>query len=298
MFGSFPTSLAILGLAVVLGNALPGKEEDLINLGLPEGMSVEDYLNAKREISKRFDQNAFKDAIPGCRSEDDPSYATGPSKFKDGEGVAVGSHCDNGLYTPAVNRFHCWTDVYLVNYQVEYQDWLNTGLVIDCATTSSCNQQVINMNQSCTTNTASWDNAIQTQIEGKITLIKDKVDAGASVSYTHNFGGSQAFSTCSTVSNTGTCTWEDKGCHAIWKAKRNKRIFGYMRRSCNTPRDGTNMPNTEKREDGYYTVGMLDFSVVVPDNQIIGCAAKCSDLKYPDEAPGGLGELIPVPAGI
>ncbi|KAG9233812.1 hypothetical protein BJ875DRAFT_33872 [Amylocarpus encephaloides] len=294
--------LAVLGLAVTatLTSAIPGKLEDLNNFGLPEGMSMEDFLVARASIgaqlTRRTDQSTFKGGAPGC--DDDPSFATGTSKYSDGAGIYSGSYCDNGLTTPAVNRFHCWTDLYFVEHQVEYSGWINTGLVIDCASTSSCAQQVINMNQSCTTNTQSWDNAIQVSIEGKITLIKDTLDGGGGVSYTHNFGGSQAFSTCSTQSDVSTCTWDDKACHAIWKAKRNRRIHGYLRRSCNTPRDGTNMPNTEKRGDGYYTVGMLDFSLVVPNNQIVGCAAKCSDLEYPDPVPGGAGDLTPVPSGI
>jgi len=67
-----------------------------------------------------------------------------------------------------------------------------------------------------------------------------------------------------------------------------------MRRSCNSNRDGTNMPNTSARPDGYYTVGMQDFDISVPDNQMIGCAAHCNDLTYPDPQPSGPAPLTPV----
>lgn len=49
---------------------------------------------------------------------------------------------------------------------------------------------------------------------------------------------------------------------------------------------GTNVPNSARRSDGYYTVGMQDINFQVPDNCIIGCAAKCGDTQYPDPQPG------------
>lgn len=49
---------------------------------------------------------------------------------------------------------------------------------------------------------------------------------------------------------------------------------------------GTNVPNSARRSDGYYTVGMQDINFQVPDNRIIGCAAKCGDTQYPDPQPG------------
>ena len=44
--------------------------------------------------------------------------------------------------------------------------------------------------------------------------------------------------------------------------------------------------NSGPREDGYYTVGMQDFRFEVPDNRMVGCAAKCGDIKYPNPTPG------------
>ena len=49
---------------------------------------------------------------------------------------------------------------------------------------------------------------------------------------------------------------------------------------------GTNVPNSPQRSDGYYTVGMQDYNFQVPNNQIVGCAAGCGDLTYPDPTPG------------
>ena len=45
------------------------------------------------------------------------------------------------------------------------------------------------------------------------------------------------------------------------------------------------MPNSSKRADGYYTVGMQDFSYQVPDNRLVSCSASCGDTTYPTAIP-------------
>jgi len=255
--------------------------EDLVLYGLPEGKDPKTFVK-RSELGRRADQNSFHDGIPGCG--DDPSYAQGKSRYNDGDGTLIDSGaCDNKIYT---GGWHCWNDMYFVNVQTEYSDWINTGQTIDCATTSSCALQGINLNQSCTATAEIWDNAYNPSIEAKIDVeSKVKWGIGGGFSYTHNSGGSETKLTCKTVSDSGTCTWEDKKCHAIWKGKRNKRIYGYVRRSCDKNRSGTNMPDTAKRPDGYYTVGMLDFDFSVPDNQVIGCGATCENKFYPNPKP-------------
>ena len=226
----------------------------------------------------------YSQYFPDCSI--DPSYSTGTSQYKDGDGKYVTSSCDNGLTTPAVNRFHCWTDLFVISYQAAYSGWQNSGQVIDCATTSSCNEAVVNLNQSCTTDTTTWDNQFAAQIQAQFPIWKKDASVTPTLSYNHNFGGAKAEQICTAASNTGTCTWDDKQCHAIWVAQRNVQVNGYLRRSCNTNRSGTNVPNSSKRPDGYYTVGMQDINFLMPDNRIIGCSAKCGDLSYPDPMPG------------
>ncbi|KAM0802055.1 hypothetical protein BDR22DRAFT_971525 [Usnea florida] len=228
---------------------------------------------------------SFANYFPDCT--DDPSYATGTSQYTDGSGVYVTSSCDNGLTTPAVNRFHCWTDLFVVNYQASYTDWQNSGQVIDCSTTDTCNQATVKLNSTCTTDTTTWDNNFGTSIQAQIPLWFNKdASVTGSFTYDHSFGGAKELQMCTSVSSTGTCTWNDKACHAVWAADRNIQVNGYIRRSCNTPRKGTNVPNSPQRSDGYYTVGMQDFNFQVPNNQIVGCAAGCGDLTYPDPTPG------------
>jgi len=260
--------------------------------GLPEGVDPTTFAKRSTLHRRGQSQDHFHGSLPSCSDDDDPSYAQGKSAYKDGDGTLVQSGlCDNKIYT---GGWHCWTDMYYVDVQVEYDDWTNTGGVIDCKTTSQCNLQGISLNQSCTSNAQSWDNAIQAGAEGKLDEVKKTGwGVGGSFQYTHNFGGSQTFLTCNSVADQGSCQWNDQNCHAIWKGKRNKRVFGYMRRSCDKGRDGTNM--SEKRADGYYTVGMLDFDIVLPDNQAVGCAAMCNDVSYPNGKPGGPQEKVPFP---
>ena len=59
---------------------------------------------------------------------------------------------------------------------------------------------------------------------------------------------------------------------------------------------GTNVPDSSQRSDGYYTVGMQDYNFQVPDNRIVGCAADCGDLAYPDPTPGS-DPVTPIPSG-
>ncbi|KAB8300222.1 hypothetical protein EYC80_000439 [Monilinia laxa] len=295
-----PSFLALLAITTAITSAAPAPQsglDDLLLYGLPQGIDpatlVRRSIPEHSGLQKRGrNQNYFRSALPGCGDDDDPSYAIGRSAYQDGEGVFSGSGmCDNKKY---IGGWHCWTDMYYVMVQIEYSDWTNTGGVIDCKSTSQCALQGISLNQSCTSNTASYDNAVQFSLETKLDEIKQtKWGVGGGFSWTHNIGNSQTTLTCNSVADQGSCQWGDQGCHAVWKGKRNKRVFGYMRRSCDKGREGTNM--NQQRADGYWTVGMLDFDYLLPDNQVIGCAALCNDVSYPEAKPGGPWEKVPYP---
>ena len=134
--------LALLASTSLLVAAAPAPEaqietrniDDLVRLGLPVGEDPKTY--AKRStIQRRADQNSFHGALPGCDKRDDPSYATGASRYKDGDGTQMKTGlCDNHIYT---GGWHCWyvgvgftqicavlltslcrTDLYYVNVQV------------------------------------------------------------------------------------------------------------------------------------------------------------------------------------
>ena len=78
------------------------------------GVAVPNDLRIRDNVDPTTKQNANRNKAtltayePQCRDDDDPSWAIGKSMFKDGDGQYLGSFCDNGLSSPAVNRFHCW----------------------------------------------------------------------------------------------------------------------------------------------------------------------------------------------
>ena len=220
----FTTSLACLAvLAPLLSRASP--------IAIPEDLAL-----LERDVGNL---GSFANHFPDC--SEDPSNAAGPSQYKDGDGVSVSSSCDNGLTTPAVNRFHCWyliffltiarilsdplirTDLFVVNYQAGYSNWQNSGTeklslsigsqqrltkflgqVIDCATTSSCSEVNINLNSTCTTDTTTWDNTFGGSIQAQIPLWFNKdASATAGLTYDHSFGGAQDVQMCTSNSDTG-----------------------------------------------------------------------------------------------
>jgi hypothetical protein len=97
--------------AVPAPGANPGSLDDLLTYGLPEGTDLSSLVGrsieaAHLERRKGKDQNAHFSSLPGCGEDDDPSYAQGPSRYKDGEGTLVQSGlCDNKKY---IGGWHCW----------------------------------------------------------------------------------------------------------------------------------------------------------------------------------------------
>ena len=53
-------------------------------------------------LKRDGNMGSYGDYFPDCSP--DPSYSTGKSQYKDGEGHYVTSSCDNKMY----NKWHCW----------------------------------------------------------------------------------------------------------------------------------------------------------------------------------------------
>lgn len=88
--------------------------------------------------------------------------------------------------------------------QIEYSDWTNTGGVIDCKTTSQCALQGISLNQSCTSNTHSWDNDVQFNLQAKLDeMKKTKWGMGEGFTWVHGEGNSDTKLTCNSVADQG-----------------------------------------------------------------------------------------------
>lgn len=91
----------------------------------------------------------------------------------------------------------------MTSTQASYTDWQNSGQVIDCKTTNTCSEQVVNLNTSCTTDTTTWDNQFAASVQAQFPIWNKDTSITPSLTYNHNFGGSQAAQICTTVSNTG-----------------------------------------------------------------------------------------------
>jgi hypothetical protein len=65
-------------------------------LSVVAGPTESSGVVAKRDttLARRGLQKPFSGGQPSCDEKDDPSYAKGKSRFKDGQGKYVGSGCD------------------------------------------------------------------------------------------------------------------------------------------------------------------------------------------------------------
>jgi hypothetical protein len=227
--------------------------------------------------------------LPSCSNDDDPSYNTGTTNYQPDQGTKVpkngkNDNCDSGGKTAD----HCWTETWLVETAIEFNDWQNTGAAIDCATTSECDSEHSLQNQTCVTNGNEISNEIERSLELSLgfalPLEGFSVQLGGTRSYTWGNTTTQQTQVCVTTENSNSCTWDDKGCHQVWRAQRVRRIYGYISRVCQGDTSSKVMMHY-KRANGQVIRGMRDFSYLMPVNDVIGCSAKCTDESYPDPTP-------------
>jgi hypothetical protein len=235
-------------------------------------------------LDKRDEPTAFQtpvDGIPGCSGEgEDPTYAKGPSSHKDGEGVFIGTDCSTGH-----GDSHCWTDYYLVGTTEGYGTWYKAMGNIDCPDgPGNCQQSIGKTDQQCKSFSWGITETIEAGFESEIGL---KIGA--------SFSSNQQWTkqTCSGDTNTNTCVWtngeDQKGtCHSIWASQLVTTVHGYKRRSCiaQTSSPDANMHDSPKRDDGYYTRGMMDFDVPIAGMTEYNCDGSCgSDYSGPGAVP-------------
>ncbi|KAL8649954.1 MAG: hypothetical protein Q9226_005351 [Calogaya cf. arnoldii] len=281
--------VAAAGLCSVVSTAPTGFVKRSISL-----QPKSEILDSRPESqhSKRQINLGVVGAIPSCA--EDPSYAPTKSKWQAQDGIGILQ--DQGCYNQYRDNGECWTDTFAVTWQIENEAWEHTGQTIHCETTADCSLENIVTNQTCTANKVTQEDHIQAVIEYQLPkwFGEDFSSPKLSTKWETTKDKVMLATTCKGNTAAGNCKWDDQGCHAIWTAQRNRRVRGYRRRSCKTPRDGPgiNIPNSAQRMDGFYTVGMLDFEVLVPESTIVGCAADCGAESY-----RGLPQLPAVPGG-
>ncbi|KAH7150304.1 hypothetical protein B0J13DRAFT_499263 [Dactylonectria estremocensis] len=205
------------------------------------------------------------------------------------QGIKLPKKGNDDACTTGHDGDHCWTEYWFVESAVEYSSWQNSGAAIDCKSTSSCNSNVAQLRQSCTSYTHSSSNGVDYKIidatlDLAIPNSENKVSLGSSINYQHTDVDGKSTMICTTDSTTNTCQWEDEGCHQVWFADRTKRIWGHMDRVC-VGTTSVEVQQQTKNANGRYVRGQAEFSIAIPVNHIVGCNALCSDLTYNEPMP-------------
>ncbi|KAI1772143.1 hypothetical protein F4818DRAFT_189295 [Hypoxylon cercidicola] len=241
------------------------------------------------ELVSRATPEQFRDQLPGCG--DDPSYSTQKSGYKKDQGVKVpregkNDACNDGSGNSAG---HCWTEYWIVESEVEYNNWVNTGSAIDCKSTSRCTSTDIDLGQTCASYTVSHSDGgewkiLDVAVDGKI--FKDwGLKVGGSISYKWDNTKANQQTACTSQSARNQCSWEDDKCHQVWYAQRDVRLHGYAMRVCNGKNKKGDSQMNEQRADGKWVRGMEDFSFRLPINKLVGCNGWCEQTTYPEPVP-------------
>ncbi|RKK65343.1 hypothetical protein BFJ69_g16368 [Fusarium oxysporum] len=273
-----------------LAAAMPAKREPVDERALHKILGdLEARGETLESLVKRIDAKIYRDDIPDCNKED-PSFMN-PKQTGYGvdQGVKLPKSGKDDACTTGHNDDHCWTEYWFVECAVEYSSWQNSGAAIDCKSTSSCNSNVDQIRQSCTSYSYSSSNGIDYKIldgalEFAIPNTEAKVSLGSSINYQHTDVDGTATMICTTDSTTNTCQWEDQDCHQVWFADRTKRIWGHMDRVCVGKTD-VEIQQQTLNANGRYVRVQAEFSIAIPVNHIVGCNAKCSDLTYSEPIP-------------
>ncbi|XXH01790.1 hypothetical protein Hte_008151 [Hypoxylon texense] len=235
------------------------------------------------DLTSRQAVEKFRDTLPGCG--DDPSFAP-KSGYKKEQGVKVPKNGKDDACTTGHNDDHCWTEYYIVESEVEYSNWINSGSAIDCNSTSRCSSTDIDLGQTCESHTVSHSDGgewklLDVAIDGKI-WAGWGLKAGNAVSYKWDNTQSDQKTVCTSQSARN---WEDDKCHQIWYAQRDIRMHGYAMRVCNGGTKSKNVQMNEQKSNGKWIRGMADFSIRLPINKLVGCNAQCEQTKYPEPIP-------------
>ncbi|KAH9993271.1 hypothetical protein F4779DRAFT_623521 [Xylariaceae sp. FL0662B] len=242
-------------------------------------------------LLKRTDIKSYRDKIPGC--DKDPSWVKEKdkgTKYKVDEGIKIPKSGKNDACTTGHNNDHCWTEYWIVESQIEFDDWKVTNVAMDCATAKTCVSGDIALGQTCTSIGASSTVGVSGQFQaGFETAEAANTTNGFHIgspkgSYSWSKTNEHEFEMCTTKGAYGFCGWSDKGCHQVWTSQRNRRLFGYSARVC-TGKTSKPVQQQTKNKKGHWVRGQLGFNMLMPIGKLVGCKAKCDQQKYPDKKP-------------
>ncbi|KAI1427971.1 hypothetical protein F5Y12DRAFT_734454 [Xylaria sp. FL1777] len=244
-------------------------------------------------IKEALSYKSFNNFLPSCDNvEDDPSYFppyNGSYHIDDGHKLPKNGKDDE--CTKGHGDNHCWTEFWIVEGAIEYQNWVNTGSAIDCKSTSLCSSTTVDVgNQTCSSTGSSNSNGVGVDIGvafSKAKFVGDaEFSASSSVSYDHTWVTSTEEQFCTSTGATNMCTWNDQNCHQVWYAQRDIRLYGYFTRVCNGKTSNVvQQVDQPKNKKGKVVRGMWDFNFILPINKLVGCNALCSAIDYATPTP-------------
>ncbi|KAL9115452.1 MAG: hypothetical protein Q9227_000773 [Pyrenula ochraceoflavens] len=241
-----------------------------------------------REIVKRTSIGEFKNYLPGCSSDDDPSKDGTPlPQWPVNHGVKIPKEGDDDQCTKGHNGDHCWTEYRLVEAAIEYLSWQPAGGAINCDGTDTCSSTETNIKQSCSNIGSTETNGFDWKIIDASAKLKPsglasggEADISTGWSFKHEKTNVNLKQTCSTFQSSQTCSWKPNNtagadnCHQVWYADRVLHFWGQAQRTCNKCTDGKVQQNTG---DGKVCVrGQKEFDLVLPINKLVHCNGKCN----------------------
>ena len=234
-----------------------------------------------KALAKRITLQDFKNHLPGCSDEDDPSYAPNIPDWDINAGVKVPLDDDETCYDGST----CWNDYLLVEAAIEYASWQPNGGAVNCDGTTTCSSAETNLQQTCstvgTTESSGYDYKV---IDASIKLEFGKtvaVDVGTSYTISKSTTDFDLNQVCATAGSVQTCNWEPDtsegadNCHQAWYADRVLHVWAQAQRMCKKSTKKNVQQNTWGGE--LCVRGQKEFDFVLPINKLVHCNGKCND---------------------
>lgn len=241
-------------------------------------------LDILKEIVKRSSIGEFRNYLPGCGDDEDPSKkGTELPAWPVNEGVKIPKEGKDDECTKGSGGDHCWTEYRIVESAIEYMSWQPAGGAINCEGTDTCSSTETNIKQSCSTIGSSSSTGFDWKIfDASLKLTPWGREGELSIGLTFRYEKTSVNlkQTCTGSQSSQTCIWKPNNtpgannCHQVWYADRVLHVWGQAQRTCNKCTKGNVQQNTG---DGKVCVrGQKGFDFRFPINKLVQCNGMCN----------------------
>ncbi|KAL9010217.1 MAG: hypothetical protein Q9173_004829 [Seirophora scorigena] len=236
------------------------------------------------EIVKRTSIAEFKNYLPGCGDDEDPSKKGTPiPAWPVNHGVKIPKDGKDDQCTTGHRGDHCWTEYRIVEAAIEYMSWQPAGGAVNCDGTETCSSTETNIKQSCSTIGSTMTNGFDWKIIDAALKLKPRgqdLELSSGISFKHEKTDVDLKQTCSNFQSAQTCLWKPANtpgadnCHQVWYADRILHVWGQAQRTCNKC---TKVAVQQNSGDGKVCVrGQKEFDLVLPVNKLVHCNGICN----------------------